>query len=239
MAQYILRLDDASEYMDRGKWLRIEQLLDSYGVKPLVGVIPCNRDPLLAEQYERDGTFWDTVSRWQKKGWAIAMHGYDHRYITNNGGINPVNARSEFAGLPYEEQAEKIMDGVRIFREEGIEPTAFFAPSHTFDKNTVQALLLCSNIRVISDTVANRPYQRCGMTFVPQQSGRVRKLPFHTTTFCYHPNTMGENAFEHLNSFLRKYGGRFIEFPAVPVDRERSMYDCLLSVLYFAVRKLR
>ena len=40
MSQYILRLDDASDYMDVKKWQRMEELLDRYGIKPLVGVIP-------------------------------------------------------------------------------------------------------------------------------------------------------------------------------------------------------
>ena len=38
MSQYILRLDDASDYMDVKKWQRMEELLDRYGIKPLVGI---------------------------------------------------------------------------------------------------------------------------------------------------------------------------------------------------------
>ena len=44
---YLLRLDDASEYMDTGKWARTEKLLDKYGVKPIFGIIPHNEDPQL------------------------------------------------------------------------------------------------------------------------------------------------------------------------------------------------
>lgn len=44
MSQYLLRMDDASDYMDAEKWQRMEELLDRYGIKPLVGVIPDNRD---------------------------------------------------------------------------------------------------------------------------------------------------------------------------------------------------
>lgn len=42
MSQYILRLDDASDYMDVKKWQRMEELLDRHGIKPLVGIIPDN-----------------------------------------------------------------------------------------------------------------------------------------------------------------------------------------------------
>lgn len=93
------------------------------------------------------------------KGWIIALHGYNHVYSTNEGGINPVNKRSEFAGISLEQQKKKIRSGVKIFRENGHDPQVFFAPSHTFDENTIKALKEESNIRIISDTIANRTYQ--------------------------------------------------------------------------------
>lgn len=40
MTKYIMRLDDASEYMDVPKWKRMEDLLDAYHIKPLVGIFP-------------------------------------------------------------------------------------------------------------------------------------------------------------------------------------------------------
>ena len=67
MSQYILRLDDASDYMDVEKWQRIEDLLDQYGIKPLVGVIPENKDPSLTETYEQDPEFWNKTARWKAK----------------------------------------------------------------------------------------------------------------------------------------------------------------------------
>jgi predicted deacetylase len=86
-------------------------------------------------------------------------------------------------------------------REHGIDPKVFFAPAHTFDNNTLIALKECSNIRIISDTIANDVYSQFGFTFVPQQSGRVRKLPFKTVTFCYHPNVMNDDEFVRLEKF--------------------------------------
>ena len=106
MSKYIIRLDDACEKMDVEKWDRMEKLLDKYKVKPLVGVIPHCEDPMM-DKYEFDAEFWKKVEIWKNKGWTIAMHGYNHVYGTPCGGMNPVNKRSEFAGLSYEEQAEK------------------------------------------------------------------------------------------------------------------------------------
>ena len=67
MSQYILRLDDASDYMDVKKWQRMEELLDQYGIKPLVGVIPDNQDSSLTDTYEQDPEFWDKTARWKEK----------------------------------------------------------------------------------------------------------------------------------------------------------------------------
>ena len=47
MNQSLLRLDDASDYMDIEKWQRLEEFLDRYGIKPLVGIIPDNQDASL------------------------------------------------------------------------------------------------------------------------------------------------------------------------------------------------
>lgn len=236
MSKYIIRLDDAADRMDCNKWARMEKLLDKYEIKPLVGVIPNCRDEMM-NIYDRDPDFWNKVHQWDTKGWTIALHGYEHVYCTTDGGINPVNNRSEFAGLSLDEQKLKIKSGVEIFRNHGLEPKIFFAPSHTFDLNTIEALKQESNIRIISDTIANKPYSQYDMTFVPQQSGRVRKLPFKVVTFCYHPNMMEEQEFIYLESFLKKYNKLFTSFPIFKQTKRKSILDCALNKLYFSRRK--
>ena len=236
---YIIRLDDACEKMDIEKWSRMEALLDKYGIKPLVGVIPHCEDPMM-DKYEYDYYFWDKVRSWENKGWAIALHGYNHVYSSKSGGIKPVNKRSEFAGELLETQKEKITLGVEILQNHGINPKVFFAPAHTFDENTLLALKECSEIRIISDTVANDIYLKDGFTFVPQQAGSVRSLPLKTVTFCYHPNVMDDTAFKELDIFLEK---RNVQFRTFPISREScrevSLFDVLLQKLYFTFRQLR
>ena len=235
MAKYILRLDDAASCANWKNWEKMEQLLDKYDIKPLVGVIPNCKDKQI-NNYEKRDDFWDIVQRWENKGWTIAMHGYDHVYITADGGINPVNKKSEFAGVDLSEQKEKIRNGVAIFKEHNLNPEVFFAPSHTFDLNTIRALKEESNIRIISDTVANDSYRKYGMTFVPQQSGQVRKLPFRTVTFCYHPNSCSDNNFVKLEDFLKRQGNSFVSFSTDRVVRKENMWDRFLANMYF-VRK--
>lgn len=238
MSRYLLRLDDASDYSDREKWQRMENLLDRYGIRPIVGIIPDNQDPEMVENYPRDEAFWKTVARWQQKGWTLALHGCTHEYITEDGGLNPVNHRSEFAGVPLEEQCAKIRRGVAVLREHGIQPALFFAPSHTFDANTLEALRRESEIRVISDTVANDVYEQDGFYFIPQQSGRVRRLPFALVTFCYHPNMMTDGDFAELEQFLVQNKARFAVYnKSLLKKRALNPLDRLLRWAYYERRK--
>lgn len=234
MKKYLLRLDDACERMDIDKWNKIESLLDKHSIKPLVGIIPHCEDSAM-DQYPVDDYFWDKVQSWIDKGWTIAMHGYNHVYSTKFGGINPVNKRSEFAGEPLIIQKEKIQKGVVLFRKHGINPQVFFAPSHTFDKNTLIALKEESDIRVISDTIANDAYRSGDFIFVPQQSGAVRKLPFKTVTFCYHPNSMDEKDFDRLEDFVTNNLKTFVTFDTFKTDnitKKYSLFDAILKFLY-------
>lgn len=235
MTKFIMRLDDACEKMDIIKWNRMEVLLDKYHIKPLVGVIPMCKDKLM-EKYCVDSGFWNKVQTWIKKGWEIALHGYEHVYVTAEGGINPVNHRSEFAGLDLNNQKEKIRKGLKIFNDNSVFPKVFIAPSHTFDELTLRALIEESNIRIISDTVANDVYSYQGITFVPQQTGKLRKLPFSVVTCCYHPNMMKDEEFDELEEFLKNNHLSFIEFPVKESHRKRNIYDRFLSFLYIVRR---
>lgn len=231
MKKRYIRLDDACPKRDIDKWNRMERLLDQYNIKPLVGIIPACKDPAM-EQYEEDPLFWDErVPMWQAKGWIMALHGYEHVFSSDDGGLNPVNKRSEFAGIPLSEQKEKIKNGLAILKKHRIIPTVFFAPAHTYDINTLKALEAESNIRIISDTPGYSIYYEHGFSFIPQQSGRVRKLPFKITTFCYHPNIMNETDFEELEEYIKHYGMH--DFEARETKRNKSALDVILMKLYY------
>lgn len=240
---FLIRLDDACPTMDRAKWQHIEDILDKYDVKPMAGVIPHNEDPK-QEIDSVDESFWDKVSEWGEKGWAIALHGYNHCYTSNGGlnGLNPMWERSEFAGLSLEEQKEKIRKGVAIMREHGLNPRYFFAPSHTFDENTLTALWEESDVRIISDTIGRHPYKRGEFYFIPQISGHCVKMPFSGVyTFCFHPNTMSEFAFKGLEAFLGNNHEHFISFDEIELAKygNKLKADRILSWAFFSYRKLR
>ena len=44
MGKFIIRLDDACPTMDKKKWDKIEKILNELNIKPLVAIIPNNKD---------------------------------------------------------------------------------------------------------------------------------------------------------------------------------------------------
>lgn len=60
---YCLRLDDACPQMNAEKWKKMESILDEYKIKPIVGVIPENRDPDFVSV--ADENFWGKACEWQ------------------------------------------------------------------------------------------------------------------------------------------------------------------------------
>ena len=237
---YLLRLDDAAEYMNIENWERMEKLLSAYAICPVFGIIPACRDKGFCRLYEKNDGAWQIFERWINKGWTPALHGYEHIYCTGDGGINPYTDGSEFAGLPYDEQKEKIRNGYEILLSHGIKPQIFFAPSHTFDKNTLRALKENTDIRIISDTIATDIYFEDDFYFLPIISSNTRSIPAEFTTFCYHPNTMNDAAFENLEEFLKSNSDKFIKFDiSLLKKRKLSLKDKALRKAYFTVRRFR
>lgn len=239
---YLLRLDDACPTMDAGKWQQMEDLLDRYHIRPIVGIIPHNEDKKQMI-YAEDPLFWQKTQVWQRKGWGIAMHGYNHVYISKEAGdINPMWRKSEFAGVDLFIQCEKIKNGLAILEEKGLNPICFFAPSHTFDENTIIALENNSKIRIISDTIALKPYAHHNFLYIPQISGHCLNIPCSGTyTFCYHPNMMDEIQFHKLEMFLSQHAVSFVSLDDIKGLKynNRSFIDRLVSYLFFTQRRLR
>ena len=102
----------------------------------------------------------------KKKGWEISMHGYSHLYErqTNKKDIFNYGGGSEFFGLDYENQLNKIKSGLEKFREKNISIRSFFAPNHTYDSNTLKALDK-SGIRIVIDGYGLFPYSKFNLIF--------------------------------------------------------------------------
>ena len=242
--KYLIRLDDACPTMDLKKWQRIEYILDAACIRPMVGIIPANRDPKQKIDIA-DQNFWKKARKWDEKGWTIALHGYDHCFISDAGliGLNPLWARSEFAGLPLKFQKEKIRNGIAILRMNGIDPKVFFAPAHTYDENTLNALREESNIRIVCDTIAMKPYRMNDFIFIPQNGGghcAEIKIP-GIWTFCLHPSAMNDEDFIATEIFLKSHVDAFVGFDNLDLSnlKGKNIMGKLLSKIYFVKRRLK
>ncbi len=225
-AKYIVRFDDACPTMDKNRWQRVENICNKYGIKPIVAVIPNNNDPKQMKD-TFDEKFWNKVRDWQDKGWHIALHGYDHVYISKNSGLVPFNNKSEFAGLSFEEQANKIKNGWKIFQDNKMKANIWVAPSHTFDENTLKALKEYTSIEIVSDGISLFPFKKYKFNWIPQQVWRFRKMPFGVWTGCFHPNEMSEKEFNDLEIFIEKNHQNFIN-----IDKLKYKKTCILNIIF-------
>ncbi len=234
-AKYLLRMDDACSTMDARKWTMFEGLFDGLGIKPLVAVVPDNCDPEL-RCTPPDASFWNKVRAWQAKGWTVAMHGYQHcMHPTRNKLVLPFYQRSEFAGLSYDLQAEKIRKSWGLFTENGVEPTAWIAPAHCFDRLTLEAIRNETPIKIVSDGIARNQYFEDGFFWLPQQLWSLTEKSSGLWTVCLHPNTMTE---EQFTAFRTALEGRYIS-RVTSVDelvlhkRSKSLADRAYGVYFW------
>src|SRR5881394_1722116 len=229
-AQYLLRFDDICPTMNWRLWEEIEAVLVQRQLKPLLAVVPDNRDPgLQVDPPAAD--FWDRVRDWQDRGWTIAMHGFQHRYETRNAGLVAVREKSEFAGLLPEVQREKLRRGLEIFERERITSRVWIAPGNAFDAATV-ALLPEFGIRVISAGYFRHPYV-CPrrMTWVPQQMYYFRPAPAGVWTVCYHHNQWSASHPRKFREDMDRYGENIASLDAVldggaPPESKGSAWLC-------------
>jgi predicted deacetylase len=219
--------------MDMEAWTDIEAVLLETGARPILAVVPdCQDRNLMIDP--PDPHFWDKVRTWQARGWAIGLHGFQHAYVNDNAGVVGLTAASEFAGLPYQVQHDKLRQGLEIFAREGVHPDVFVAPAHSFDQTTVQ-VLKDLGIQAISDGMGLGPYtDLLGTTWVPQQFAVMRHMPFGVWTFCYHLNYEPPEAIAALKANLRRHQGSLIslqEALALGRNRKKTVLDRLVGFL--------
>lgn len=240
-ARYLIRFDDVCPTMDWAAWQAIEASLRQHRVRPLLAVVPDNRDPKLAVAPAR-ADFWDRVREWQAAGWTIALHGHQHRYVSNDAGLMGINDRSEFAGLPEAEQRDKLEAALAIFAAQGVRADAWIAPAHAFDATTVD-LLRELGISTISDGFSPWPGRdRGGSLWVPQQLWRLRPMPFGVWTVCYHCNGWSSARIERFGVELQRYAGRIASLEEIERrwrDRRRGLVDHASHAAWLAALRAR
>lgn len=205
MPQYFLRFDDLHPRVNWGKWYSIEKLLKKFNLKVCIGVIPNNQDlSLYHGTFKED--FWQYVQYLQAQGHTIAMHGETHVYrsIAKKNLINIKKYKSEFTGLDYQSQYQKIQNGLEIFKTHNIFPKIFIAPGHAFDEITLKALN-DSKINIISDGFYFRPIYNKDIYWIPCQIWRFHRMPFGYWTICLHADMMSDQDIVNLEENIEKY----------------------------------
>lgn len=242
-ARYLIRLDDACPTMDVRKWERFEEILGDLDIKPMVAVVPDNRDPVL-QVNDSDPDFWDKIRNWQAKGWSIAMHGYQHVFhpIYRKRLLLPFYDRSEFAGLSYSEQAAKIRESWRLFKEQGVAPTLWVAPAHCFDSITLEALRDETPIRIVSDGIACDQFYQHGFYWLPQQLWSLTGKRSGLWTVCLHPSSMNIAQIDEFNALLSSatFRSRIVAVADVSLtQRKMSLTDWSYSTYFWQRGRLR
>jgi hypothetical protein len=226
-AKYIFRVDDINPNMNWERFDRLMNLFKKYNVIPLLGIVPDNKDTDLIHQ-EANPNFWHIMRELQRNGLAeFAQHGYQHLRILN----------SEFSGLPYEVQYEKIKRGRDILRKNGIFTKIWIAPFHSYDKLTLKALVNLGFIAV-SDGIALFPFKKKGLIFVPQQFWKPRYFPFGIITVCLHLNDI---SFHKLENFLKSKPIiiSFSEALKYKTNKFVSLFNLIFKFFYLGVSILK
>ena len=208
----LIRFDDIAENMNWHLMAKCEKIFDELNIKPVMGVIPNNKDTDLLV-YPKKENFWQIVKKWQLKGWEIAMHGYNHIYDndTNKKDFFEYGGKSEFYGHSLDSQLKKIKKGLDIFKKNNIKIRTFFSPNHTYDFNTFEALKL-SGINEVIDGYGLKPYLENNIKFIPQLFYKPFFLPFGLQTTQIHLNYWTENEFNKFSELIYKNKKKIISY---------------------------
>ena len=200
----LIRMDDITETMNWALMDKCEKLFDKFKIKPLLGIIPINKDPELLK-FPKNDKFWERVESWKNKGWEITMHGCNHLYTQKSDKKDIFNygGDSEFYGLDYSTQLNKIKIGLKEFKKREIKVRSFFAPNHIYDSNTLKALKE-SNIKIIIDGYGLFPYYKNEILFIPQLFHKEIFLPFGIQSTQMHINEWNDKTYKNFEVFVEK-----------------------------------
>ena len=235
----LIRLDDIAENMNWDLMSKSELLFEKYKIKPVLGVIPNNKDSELLS-YPKKNDFWEQVRIWKSKGWEIAMHGYTHVYdrTSKNDDYFNYGGESEFCGHSLETQTFRIKNGLKKFNDEKIKVRTFFAPNHTYDKNTFIALKSCG-INQIIDGYGFMPYIENDIKFIPQLFYKVLALPFGIQTTQIHLNYWKNEDFNNFEKFIKKNSNKIITYDQALNKINNNFFYKLINHLLTKILKFK
>ena len=225
----LIRFDDIAENMNWDLMEKCEKLFFKYNIKPVLGIIPNNKDDELLS-FPVNKNFWEKVKNWQSNNWEIAIHGYNHKYSTDTQKRDffRYGGKSEFFGKPLDEQIFKIKNSLEIFKKKNINVRCFFAPNHTYDLNTFEALKIMGINQVI-DGYGFFPYSKFGIKFIPQLFYNIKFFPFGIQTTQIHLNTWTKDDYDEFEKFIIKNHEKVITYDFALSKLNDKFYNRLLT----------
>lgn len=240
-ARYLLRFDDVCPTSNWTILAEVESILAPLSIRPIVAVVPDNRDPELWV-HEPYPSFWQKIRHWQALGWSIGLHGYQHLLSTGTGGLLDLNRRGEFGGALASEQERRITSALAIFGENGVRPDVWVAPAHSFDATTLEVLRRHSLLTLSDGFFLYPGTDDTGVLWVPQQLWDFRPRPFGVWTVCFHANGWGEEDVSRFRHNVAKYDRTIVALQHVEEQyrsRRRRRWDVAFAGAYRRVQRIK
>tara|TARA_B100001989_G_C24538019_1_gene465653 strand:- start:108 stop:908 length:801 start_codon:yes stop_codon:yes gene_type:complete len=236
----LIRIDDVCENMDWEKMRHLESLFKKYSIKPVIGVIPNNKDDFFFN-YPRNENFWEQIRKWDKMGWEVAMHGYTHIYdrlCKKKADYFNYGGGSEFFNHPIKVQIERIRKGLEKFKKENIKIRTFFAPNQTYDENTFVALKECG-INEVIDGYGLMPYEENNIKFIPQLFEKVLIFPFGIQSTKLHLQMWKKNDYDNFEKFIHKNHKNIINYDQALAKVNNGTFFHIIKFLMKYVLRLK
>jgi len=245
----LIRLEDVSVHVDPARLIEIVDYLHSQQVPFAVGVIPAQRfaDRSIATLEERP-KFVKALRYAQDHGGAIVLHGYHHTFGSGEDfEFWDAENNAPVADENWDMYAYKVEDGIRILRNNGIEPRLWETPHYTASPLAFEVFS-----HYFSHAIENRhpvgwlPYptgpDEYGQMLIPETIGYINTAEGWTVDAqleranllrivrdswavgFYHPASIPQSELESLVTGLRQQDYAFTDLRTLPIEVRSDYY---------------
>lgn len=239
----VIRLEDVSVHIPPARLTKIVNYLHSRRIPFTMGVIPAQRmeDGSIVELSDRPD-FVKVLRYAQDHGGTIILHGYHHTFGSGEDyEFWDEKRRAPIAGETWGMYARKVEDGIRILRNNGIEPRLWETPHYA---GSPLAYRVFSHY--FSHTIENRnpvpwlPYpagpDQYGQTVIPENLGYIHPAKAGSVQLqlrraatlrivrdswavgFFHPASVELSTLEKLVDGLQRKGYTFADLRALPTE---------------------
>ncbi|ABG05541.1 conserved hypothetical protein [Rubrobacter xylanophilus DSM 9941] len=239
----VIRLEDVSVHVPPERIIRIAGYLHEHRVPFAVGVIPAQRfeDGSVVELSERPELV-RALRYAQERGGTVVLHGYHHTFGSGEDYEFWDERRdAPIAGETHAMYARKLEDGIRILRDNGLEPRLWETPHYAASPLAYRVFSgYFSHAIETRDPVGWLPYPSgpdpYGQTLIPENLGyiapeegltvedqlaRARLLRIVRDGWAvgfYHPASVPPSELERLVEGLRAQGYAFADLRELPAE---------------------